>query len=108
MLNLGWLSPNGELIKCDFMDHSKVADELVEKYKYPSTREDYYRSDDVLMRNGWVHITMSMFNHKLHIYWDKYLTDLQKIYLKPIFEDYKEDIDSIYIDCFEMEIGEKI
>lgn len=107
MIPFGWLSPAGEMVECEFMEHGAMADKLVGKYKYPTTPEDYYRSDDVLMRNGWVHITMSIFDHKFRIYWDKFLTEPQKSYLKPIFAENKEDIETIYLHIFEDEIGEE-
>ena len=85
-MELGWLSPNGELIKADYMSHMIIADKICKQY-YPNV--DPVWSDEFLMKQGWVHITMTTFiEHAYHILWDYnvYLTQAQKNYLKPIVE----------------------
>jgi len=79
MIDLGWLSPHGELTECEVMDHVAVARELVETYKYEA---ESYRWDDALMAAGWVHITRSLLMGQFMIYWSRALTEEQKNYLR--------------------------
>ena len=80
----GWLGPDGTFVQCNTMEHIAVARNLVEKFGY----QDFDIScDEVLMNHGWVHITISMlFGHEFHIYWAKHLTEVQKQFLRPYFE----------------------
>lgn len=82
-MELGWLSPSGDFFPCEMYDHIHVADKIVRQYGYQALTSS---NDDILMKNGWVHITRSMFDHELRIYWDKYLTEYQKNFLKEYFE----------------------
>lgn len=96
----GWLAPDGTFFQCDVMDHIAVADELVEKFGYHDIN---CRNDDILMNHGWVHISISFFCHEFRIYWDKHLTELQKSFLKPYFEQDYMPIPAITKDEWEDE-----
>ena len=85
-LKVGWLSPSGELVECPYFDHYSTARELVNKLGYtsrPSTA-----NDDILVEHGWVHIGISLLGTKeWAIFWKGFLTESQKNFLKPYFED---------------------
>lgn len=43
---------------------------------------------DVLLKHGWVHVTVSLLgNREWCIWWENRLTDYQKNYLRPYFEE---------------------
>ena len=77
-MELGWLSPYGEFIKCNLMDHLSVAREIADKLGYSiydNLNDKYISDDDRLYRNGWAHITRSLLgNHEYVINWDRHLT----------------------------------
>lgn len=94
-LTTGWLSPNGEMYTCGSYDHVSTAEELVKKYKYVST---VYFSvcDDLLMERGWVYIGISSLGaHEWRIGWKKFLTESQKSFLRPYFEDSEIPVSSM-------------
>ena len=85
-LPLGWLSPSGEFIECDYYNHISIAHELVEKYGYHKVGSK--PDDDILLYNGWVHIGITSIGKKeWAIYWENFLTEEQKNAIKPYFED---------------------
>lgn len=98
-MDLGWLSPTGEFIKCNLMDHLFVAKEIADKLKYPvydSNKDRMIHDDDRLYNHGWAHITRSLLGaHEYIINWTQHLTSEQKRYLRPIFEDDNISIDKI-------------
>ena len=106
-MDLGWLSPTGEFIKCALMDHLAVAEDIADKLNYPSydtVKDRIIHADDRLLRNGWVHITRSMLGSRDYIInWENHLTPEQKRYLNPIFENFKDSIDRISICEWEEE-----
>lgn len=93
---LGWLSPDGEMIEVDYMQHLYVAGELCKKYY---GIEELYVPDEILLEHGWVHLTMTTFiNYEYHVIW-KYgghLTEAQKEYLKPVI---LEDLNWLNKSC---------
>ena len=105
-MKLGWLSPSGEFIECGYWEHLAIAHELVEKYytttivtpnivSIPSNTK-ITPDDDLLLENGWVYIGISSFGtRELRIGWKKFLTEHQKYFLKPYFEQTEIDINSV-------------
>lgn len=92
MFVVGWLSPEGKLYECEYMDHIAEAERLVKKYKY---KDDNPIKDDVLMNHHWIHLTTTTFG--IHTWmilwrdpWRNRLTQEQKNFLKPYIEDYKD------------------
>lgn len=81
----GWLAPNGTLYNCDICDHFYLASKIVKifDYNFNSTESN----EDLLLKHGWVRITRSLMSGEYVIYWDNFLTEYQKNYLKPYFED---------------------
>ena len=50
---IGWISPNGELIRCDGYAHVAMAMDIVKKL-YPNAAG---QADDVLLSRGWMRIS---------------------------------------------------
>lgn len=84
---IGWLSPEGRLHECDFMDHIHTAEEIARGLGAPSDA----RHDDWLLEHGWVHLTVSsIVDHGWMVifpYNRENLTEWQHKYLKPFIED---------------------
>lgn len=84
-LNTGWLSPTGDLIKCEYFDHMAVAQKLVEDLGYAGLVN---RADDILLSHGWVRISMSLLHKReWSIHWEKFLSEPQKAVLRPYYEE---------------------
>lgn len=84
-MRLGWLSPSGEFTEVHYGDHVAVADKILMKM------DKFFEvgpSDDKLLNLGWVKITVSLLGKKeQRIYWNKFLTEEQKNFLRPYFEE---------------------
>ena len=88
MIEMGWLSPEGELIEAGYMDHISIADKIVEQ-RYLTLYLEDGAPDGWLIDHGWVHISrLIMFEHKYIIMWyfHGHLTQAQKDWLKPRVE----------------------
>lgn len=80
MLETGWLSPNGTFTQCNVYDHISTA--------YKLLGVDTSRPDEKLHDAGYAEITISQLGVKeWRVYWKNFLTDEQKNFLKPYFED---------------------
>lgn len=95
---LGWLSPEGKLYPCGYMEHLGYADTLREEL-YPGVDSNEH-PDDFLLNRGWVELTrFTFFGHKYMVIfmWDDFdtgkLTPEQHHYLKPFVEDNWDEID---------------
>ena len=89
MIEMGWLSPEGELIEADYLNHIHVADEIIEK-RYSTLYIENGAPDEWLIEHGWIHISRQvMLGHKYIIMWNflKPLTQAQKTWLKPRVEE---------------------
>lgn len=98
MIELGWLSPSGEMHECGYMEHMAVAQDLAEKLGWHELDENMNRvhADDFLMQHGWVHITRSaFFGHEYFLLHDKHYTQAQKDWLKPRVEENWEWIEKL-------------
>lgn len=102
----GWLSPAGELHKCDSWNHVEKAREIVDSYRYQTIT---HRSvDDCLMAHGWVYIGISTFLcHEWRIVWEKFLTPYQINFLKPYFEEPVLPVNSVARMRWEREVEEE-
>jgi hypothetical protein len=88
-MQTGWLAPNGDFYPCEVYDHVEVAREIIDKLNVP--RDGRYHSDDILWSSGWVKITRFFLGVKEQgIVWDKFLTEYQKQFLRPYFEENDE------------------
>lgn len=89
-LNTGWLAPDGSFFQCYSYDHLEEAREIVDKLGYPDINSEGKRihADDNLMAHGWCYIGISCFMcHEWRIGWKKFLTEYQKQFLRPYFEE---------------------
>lgn len=80
----GWLSPDGIFYLCQSYEHHTMAalicDLLYEHFGVTP--------DDYLLQRGWCRITLSVLRNKeWSIYWERFLTDVQKNFLKKYLED---------------------
>ena len=103
-MQTGWLAPNGDFYPCAVFDHVWVAEDIVDKL-YVITN-DRYHPDDVLLSAGWVQITRSLLGTKeQNIFWEKFLTEYQKQFLRPYFEENDELISSVSKMKWEFELN---
>ena len=93
-MQTGWLDPAGCFYPCNIYEHYDLAIELVACI-YPEIMDDEYE-DVILLNRGWVQITRSQIGQKTqNIYWDRFLSEFQKQFLRPYFEDNDEPISSV-------------
>ena len=97
-IECGWLSSSGEFILCEPYEHMAVAQELV------ADKVPYNVADDYLLDHGWVKIYRESYcGHKWHVDWKGFLSESQKLFLRPIFEDYENDIYAYCRECWKDE-----
>lgn len=97
----GWLDPIGKFYSCSSYEHIGTAYKLKKEYHYTDIEENsrYLPADDLLLRNGWVHIGRSVAIlgkcPKWRISWHPrcHLTAVQKQFLKPYFE--QDNVESL-------------
>lgn len=98
VIECGWLSSSGEFIPCEPYEHLAVAQELVDD-KVP-----YSVADDYLLDHEWVKIYRESYcGHKWRVNWKGFLSESQKLFLRPIFEDYENDIYDYCRECWKDE-----
>ena len=92
-MQTGWLAPNGDFYPCAVFDHVGKAEEIISKLNV--TNNGNYHADRILLFAGWVQITRSLLGVKeQNIFWEKFLTEYQKQFLRPYFEENDEIISS--------------
>lgn len=80
-LKTGWLCPNGDFYPCETFDHISCAREIVKDDTTP-------RPDEILHDCGFAEITISPVGEReWQIFWKHFLSDAQKNFLRPYFED---------------------
>ncbi|MBQ8357892.1 MAG: hypothetical protein IJX39_08825 [Clostridia bacterium] len=80
-LKTGWLSPSGDFYPCGVYEHMDCARKILKD-------EAASRPDEKLHDCGFAEITISQMGVKeWRVYWKNFLTDEQKNFLKPYFED---------------------
>lgn len=80
-LKTGWLSPNGDFYPCNVYEHISCARKILKD-------ENASRADERLQDGGFAEITISQMGVKSwRVYWKHFLTEPQKNFLKPYFED---------------------
>ena len=86
-IRCGWLLPSGEFAECEPYEHLAVARELVKD------RAPYATADEYLLDHGAVKIYRESFcGHQWHVNRRGFLSEPQKRFLRPIFEDPDNDI----------------
>ena len=86
----GWLSPNGELIKCDGYAHLDKARNIAKAFNlYNENRQ----SDDVLREHGWVRISRLTYSDVGLAFWmPKSISESQRVFLYEIYNNAYEDL----------------
>ncbi len=88
-LETGWLSPNGTFIPCGVYEHISTAYQIL-------GNDDSSYPDEKLHNAGYAEITISQLGVKSwRVYWKNFLTDEQKNFLKPYFEDANRPMSSV-------------
>ena len=101
-MQTGWLAPNGDFYPCTLYEHIEVARDIIDKMAIQ--RNGKYHPDEILLSAGWVQITRSLLGVKEQsIYWDNFLTEYQKAFLRPYFEENDEKVSDISKMKWEME-----
>ena len=92
---IGWLSPEGRLHECDYMNHLAVAEEIAKQLGAPE--QELF--DDWLRNRGWVHLTVTTAcEHGWAVIFPlntNHLTQEQHHFLKPYVEENMGFISSI-------------
>ena len=102
-MQTGWLDPNGDFYPCAVFEHVALAEDIVNDLELVSATT--YHADDVLLKHGWVQITRSLLGMKeQNIFWERYLTEYQKNFLKPYFEENDGPVSPIAIMRWEYEM----
>lgn len=86
-LPLGWLSPTGEFIECNFAEHYSTAEDILSKDPVGILKDGC--ADDQLINFGWVRISMKrMFVCAYEISWntDRHLSYEQFSFLQKYFK----------------------
>ena len=93
-MQTGWLDTAGDFYPCSVFDHIGMAEGIVNDLGLVSRTK--YHADEILLENGWVQITRSLLGMKEQkVYWERFLTEYQKNFLRPYFEENDEPICSI-------------
>lgn len=96
-LQTGWLSPNGDFYPCRVYEHTSLARKILND-------ETASLADDKLQDRGFAKITLSNLGvKKWSIYWTHFLTEQQKNFIKPYFEDDTFPMGESTKLCWEME-----
>ena len=107
---IGWLSADGELVKCDGHAHLAVALKIAKRL-YGSN--DEARPDDVLLQHGWLRISRLIYgeDNGIIFFTPKVMSEVQRSFLRDLFDDDAKAISrkGLYILCknnivFESEI----
>ena len=86
----GWLSPTGDLWKCEYYEHTATAEEICKKLNVAAERT-WLGEEQALFSLGWCKLAISSFGSKKYwVHWERPLTDYQRNFLKEYFEREKE------------------
>lgn len=96
MIPLGWLAPNGEMRKAEYLGHLVLAEKICDEL-YPDN--SILWPDDKLMDIGYVHITrLSSCGYDVIILHNRFLTEEQKNYIRPYVEELQNWMDEYNYD----------
>ena len=90
-MQTGWLDTTGDFYPCEVFDHIEEARGIVNDLGLVSRTKRH--ADEILLEYGWVQITRSLIGIKeQNIFWDRFLTEYQKNFLRPYFEENDEPV----------------
>lgn len=102
-MQTGWLDPNGNFYPCETFEHVAVAEGIVNDLELVSRNTTH--SDDILLEHGWAQISRSLLGMKEQtIYWNRFLTEHQKQFLRPYFEENDEPVSPMSLMVWEKEM----
>lgn len=79
----GWLTPSGELIKCDGYAHVDKARKIAKELGIYKEDE---KPDETLLENGWVRISrLTFLDHGLNFWAYGRMTTIQRQFLRTMF-----------------------
>lgn len=87
----GWISPEGKVYSCAYMEHLDLAYELCAQIQIPCGTVP----DEELVKYGWIKAYFSIFDPKVHLYSNDRITEAQKAVLREDFENHPEDWDKL-------------
>lgn len=86
-LKCGWLAPDGSFFPVGYAEHLAVARDILAQMNLQAA-DTKNMPDEVLLNRGWASITiLSLLDHGWEIAWRNHLSDYQKNFLKPYFEN---------------------
>ena len=98
MYNTGWLTPAGELIKCDGYAHLDMAREIIKHFNL--FQKEGEQPDDTLLRLGWVRISKLTLCDVGYAFWmPRFPTTAQRDYLTRLNEEYHDFISETGLDA---------
>lgn len=87
---IGWLSPYGELVKCDGRAHLDKAREITKALNIFNPNK---QSDDVLLAYGWIRISRLTYQDKGLAFWiPNNISETQRIFLQEIYNSAYEEL----------------
>lgn len=87
----GWLSPDGEIFKCNYYEHNATAEEICKRLNIEYNKFSYFGKDDALFALGWCKLAISSLDDKQYlVVWERPLTPYQRYFLNEYFDNEKE------------------
>ena len=85
---LGWLSPDGDLWRCKYYEHTATAQEICKKLNIAYSDYTFLAEDEALYAHGWCKLAISSLGNKQYwVHWERPLTEYQRYFLKDYFEN---------------------
>lgn len=88
-MGTGWLSPTGEFIECESREHFIIAYNIAQRI---GLHDENCNSDDVLLKHGWIRISMlTFFEHGFCFsYKRESASENQKIFLLKFYDKHRK------------------
>ena len=85
MSYIGWLSSEGEMIKCEGHAHVAVAIDIAKKlYHYDGSRQ----ADEILLQHGWLRISRLIYGDEgITFFTPQVMSEYQLSFLRTIFDN---------------------
>lgn len=98
-LALGMMDPEGRFYPCDYMEHMKLADEIIEEMSGAASVA--LDPEKELKLNGW--LSIHMLDYHFMFLWEGNLTPEQIRVIKPIVESDSERVDRVSLSLLQYE-----
>lgn len=80
----GWISPEGKIYQCGYMEHLDMAYDLCAEIGIPVG----VVPDEELVKHGWIKVYYSVLDYQTYLYSGAIITEAQKLVLR---EDYEKN-----------------